>query len=87
MKTLKNISGKMIREARINKNPKLTQKELSEKLQLVGINLSPSSVNKIELGTRPVTDIQLIGFAKALMVEPSWLLSYGLANSITAKQE
>lgn len=70
----KNVCGARIREARLSETPKATQKDISARLQLQGLNISESSVGKIELGLRPVTDIQLIAFANALRVSCAWLL-------------
>ena len=70
----KNVCGARIREARLSEIPKATQKDISARLQLQGLNISESSVGKIELGLRPITDIQLIAFSKALKVSCAWLL-------------
>lgn len=71
----KNVIGKAIRELRLAEKPPATQHDLSARLELLGVTLSASSIGKIENGTRPVTDIQLIAFAKALKVTPAWLIS------------
>ncbi len=70
----KNASGTQIRAARLAENPPATQQNLSARLELYDVVLSASSIGKIENGTRPVTDLQLIAFAKALKVKPEWLL-------------
>ena len=70
----KNICGARIRQARLSEIPKATQKDISARLQLQGINISESSVGKIELVIRPITDVQLMAFAKALKVSCGWLL-------------
>ena len=74
MKGEKNLIGDRLRLARLMENPKATQSDISARLQVIGISLSASSVGKIELGLRPVTDIQLVALAKALKVSTSWLL-------------
>lgn len=70
----KNVVGSKIRDARLARTPTMTQDDLSGQLAKHGVTLSASSIGKIENGTRPVTDIQLLAFAKALKVEPAWLL-------------
>lgn len=50
----------------------VTQKDLSARLEVMEIDLSASSIGKIENGTRPINDIQIIGIAKALQVKPEW---------------
>ena len=70
----KNVIGRRIREARLAEKPPATQQDISARLAIDEIYLSDSSISKIERGTRPVTDIQLLAFAKALKVKASWLL-------------
>ena len=70
----KNLIGVKMRKARISECPKATQKDISARLQTLGVNLSESSVAKIEQGIRPVTDIQLVAIARALKVSVNWLL-------------
>ena len=70
----KNIVGERIRTARLSEKPPATQEDVSARLQLHGITLSASSIGKIENGTRPVTDLQIVAFAKALKVTPEWLI-------------
>ena len=74
MKDRKNFIGKQIKVARLSEKPPATQQDLSARLELLDVTLSASSIGKIENGTRPVTDLQLIAFAKALKVTPEWLL-------------
>ena len=74
MKDRKNFIGKQIKIARLSEKPPATQQDLSARLELLDVTLSASSIGKIENGTRPVTDLQLIAFAKALKVSPEWLL-------------
>lgn len=76
----KNVCGERIREARLSEVPKATQKDISARLQLQGLNISESSVGKIELGLRAITDIQLIAFAKVLRVSCAWLLGESLSK-------
>ena len=50
----------------------VTQKDLSARLEVMEVDLSASSIGKIENGTRPINDIQIIGIARALQVKPEW---------------
>ena len=70
----RNIIGERVRLARHSAIPKITQVELSARLQVLGVDIGDSTIGKIENGTSAVTDIQLIAFAKALNVSPNWLL-------------
>ena len=70
----RNLVGSRIRKARLSEKPKASQAEISARLAVQGVILSANSIGKIEMGTRPVTDIQLMAFAKALKVPVTWLL-------------
>jgi len=70
----RNIIGNRVKIARSLSNPKITQLELSARLQIQGVMIGDSTVGKIENGTSAVTDIQLIAFSKALNVSVLWLL-------------
>ena len=68
----KNVCGPRIKEARFH--ARLTQSELAARVQLQGITLERDSISRIELGTRFVTDYELMIFAKILQVSVGWLL-------------
>ena len=70
----RNIIGAKVRIARNNHTPKLTQQELSARLQLQGVMIGDSTIGKIENHTSAVTDIQLVALSKALNVSVLWLL-------------
>lgn len=53
----------------------MSQSDLAAKLQLEGITLERDSISRIEIGTRFVTDYELMTFAKILKVNIEWLLS------------
>ena len=53
----KNIIGRRMRIARAMKTPPMNQQELLAKLQAEGIDISQSTLSKIENGNRYVTDI------------------------------
>ena len=54
-----NISGKRIYDLRKSQNPKMSQRMLAEKLQLLGIDVDKNAIQRIESGQRFVTDIEL----------------------------
>lgn len=68
----KNICGERIREARVRK--RLSQTHLAARLQTEGVNLERDSISRIEIGTRFVTDYELLIFARVLGVGVEWLL-------------
>lgn len=43
---------------------KISQRELADKMQLVGIDIDKNAIQRIESGKRFVTDIEIIAFAK-----------------------
>lgn len=58
---LNNICGKNIMVLR--KNLKLSQRQLAEKMQLIGIDIDKNAIQRIECGKRFVTDIEIVAFA------------------------
>ena len=63
---VKNISGNKLKDLR--KKCKMSQKELAEKLQLEGIDLTSKEISKIENNNRLVQDFELFAFAKIFKV-------------------
>lgn len=68
-----NITGKKIKEARIKAG--LSQKQLSEKLELLAVYTCIGSISRIENGQRAVTDIELDAITKILGVSFDFLFS------------
>ena len=62
----RNISGAVLRELRLKNN--LSQQDLAEKLQLLGIELTSKEISKIENDNRLVQDFELFAFAKVFNV-------------------
>lgn len=73
--TTRNVCGKRIKLARINKDMK--QIDLCAALEVEkGMEISQTTLSEIEMGRRTVKDLDLIVFAEVLEVNPLWLL-YG----------
>lgn len=70
-----NISGLNIANIRKSLSPKVSQRVLADKLQLLGIDLDKNAIQRIECGKRFVTDIELVAFAKLLGVTTDFLLT------------
>lgn len=68
-----NIIGTRIKEARVKAG--LSQKELSEKLELMAVYTCRGSISRIETGNRAVTDIEIDAISKALNVSLDYLFS------------
>ena len=59
-----NISGKQI--AKFRKEAKLSQRQLADSLQILGLDVDKNAIQRIESGQRFVTDIELVFLSKAL---------------------
>ena len=67
-----NIAGIKMKELR--KALKISQRELSDRLQVVGLDIDKNAVQRIESGQRFVTDIEILTIAKCFNVTVSSLL-------------
>jgi hypothetical protein len=71
-----NIVGDRVREARLNAKPPITQEDLVARLQVQGLEyMDQTKISRIESGTRPVYDYEVVQLARALNVLVNWLLS------------
>ena len=68
----KNICGDRVREAR--QKQRISQSDLAARLQIEGVILERDCISRIEIGTRFVTDYEIIVLAKCLRVSTLWLL-------------
>jgi len=69
---LNNICGKKI--ALLRSKLKISQRQLADKMQLVGIDIDKNAIQRIECGKRFVTDIEIVAFAKVFDVSLGDLL-------------
>lgn len=67
----KNLCGDRVREARDRLN--ITQADLAARLQVAGVIMERDSVSRIEIGTRFVTDYELVVLSNVLGVSLEWL--------------
>ena len=63
----KNLIGKNLK--RIRKKAKMSQQDLSNKLELLGVYVCRGSISRIEDMSRTVTDIELYAIADILSVD------------------
>ena len=68
----KNLCGNRVKEARARLN--ITQADLAARLQVAGVIMERDSVSRIEIGTRFVTDYELLVLSDVLGVSVEWLL-------------
>ena len=64
---LNNVCGRNI--ARLRAELKLSQRELADRMQLVGIDIDKNAIQRIECGKRFVTDIEIVSFSRIFSVE------------------
>src|SRR4030042_2380783 len=85
----RNVVGIRVRKTRMAAKPRITQKELIARLQILGMMIDQSGLSNIENGQRPVTDKEVVALAKALKVSPMSLLqeSENLQKSEADKDE
>ena len=61
-----NICGEAVAKLRKAAMPKMSQRILAEKLQILGIDVDKNAIQRIESGQRFVTDIELVTISKVL---------------------
>ena len=64
----KNLIGENLKKIRANM--KISQQDLSNKLELLGVYICRGSISRIEDFSRTVTDIELFAIAEALGIDP-----------------
>ena len=64
----KNLIGGNLK--RIRTKTKMSQQELSNKLELLGVYVCRGSISRIEDYSRTVTDIELFAIAEVLDIDP-----------------
>ena len=57
-----NICGKNVSKFRMELN--ISQRQLADNLQLIGLDVDKNAIQRIESGQRFVTDIELVAFSK-----------------------
>lgn len=67
-----NICGERV--ARYRKQMNISQRQLADALQLLGLDVDKNAVQRIEVGKRFVTDIEIVYLAQALKTTVNDLL-------------
>ncbi|MBQ3528608.1 MAG: helix-turn-helix transcriptional regulator [Clostridia bacterium] len=70
-----NICSERVRLGRALQKPPMTQDDLARKIQLMGMDITPLIISRIEKNQRHVCDAELRIIAKALGVTMDWLCS------------
>ena len=74
----KNVCGKNV--AVMRKKLNISQRELAERMQLMGYDLDKNAIQRIESGQRFVTDIEVQALAKVFDVELPTLFDENLGD-------
>ncbi len=69
-----NVCGEQVYQLRKNAVPKMSQRILADKLQIMGLDVDKNAIQRIESGQRFVTDIELIALKKIFNVTYDQLL-------------
>ena len=69
-----NVCGEKVRDFRLAMPEKTSQRKLADLLQVEGLDLDKNAIQRIEAGTRFVTDIEIRIIAKVLGVSYQDLL-------------
>ena len=69
----KNVVGERVRLARAAMKPPVSQEDLSGRLARLGVQITQTSISKIENRSRYVMDYEAQALAKILKVSVAWL--------------
>ena len=72
-----NICGERVRLGRALQKPPITQEDLARKINLMGVEITPLIISRIEKKQRHVCDAELKILSKALGVSMEWLCGEG----------
>lgn len=67
-----NIAG--LKVAELRKRLRISQRELSDRLNVIGLNIDKNAVQRMESGQRFITDIEIISLAKIFGITVEELL-------------
>ena len=68
-----NLCGDRVRLGRAMQKPPMRQEDLAREINLMGMEITPLIISRIEKNQRHVCDAELRMFAKALGVTMEWL--------------
>jgi transcriptional regulator with XRE-family HTH domain len=69
----KNLIGERVRLARTAKKPPVSQEDLAGRLARLGVQITQTSISKIESRQRYLLDYEVAAIARALRVTVGWL--------------
>lgn len=68
-----NICGDRVRLGRAMQKPPMTQEDLAREINLMGMEITPLIISRIEKNQRHVCDAELLMFSRALGKSMEWL--------------
>ena len=68
-----NLCGERVRLGRAMQKPPMRQEDLAREINLMGMEITPLIISRIEKGQRHVCDGELLMLARALHVTMDWL--------------
>ena len=68
-----NICGERIRLGRAMQKPPMRQEDLAREINLMGMEITPLIISRIEKNQRHVCDAELLMLSRALHVSMEWL--------------
>ena len=69
----KNVTGRRIRQARVERRPPVSQDDLAGRLAARAVTMDQTAISRVENRTRYLMDYELIAIAKSLKVSVAWL--------------
>ena len=68
-----NVCGDRVRLGRAMQKPPMRQEDLAREINLMGMEMTPLIISRIEKGQRHVCDGELLMLSRALHVSMEWL--------------
>ena len=68
-----NLCGERVRLGRAMQKPPMRQEDLAREINLMGMEMTPLIISRIEKNQRHVCDAELLMLARALHVSMDWL--------------
>lgn len=68
-----NICGGRIAQLREGMTPKCSQRQLADRLQIIGLDVDKNAIQRIECGKRFITDIEIAAFCRVFDITPNEL--------------
>ncbi len=71
-----NFCGENVAKFRGEIQPKCSQRQLADKLQLIGLDVDKNAIQRMEAGKRFITDIEIVALCEAFHISPNELFGY-----------